>query len=133
MSGLTNPRRYGDKYVEHFHPVFNEFRKRNVRLMVTPEIVEEHAGNPLGLRPNFHSLELQFVLAYFRTISDRAMYLPIELPDAKGFGIVAARKGRPPEVLEGEAFSTVDGARHAIFLKRIAELGTGDAKEQANV
>lgn len=132
MSGLSNPHAYKDKYVEHFHPVFNEFRKDRVRPYVTKGLIAEHAANPIGLRPNFHSLELQFVLAYFRTISEHAFYLPFELPGAHGFGIIAARKGHRPEVLD-EKYASVDMARHAIFLRRVAELGIDQLGEASNV
>ncbi|RUX22297.1 hypothetical protein EOA13_36230 [Mesorhizobium sp. M7A.F.Ca.US.011.01.1.1] len=133
MKGLTDPRLYKDKYVQHFHPVFKDFRRRNVRPMVTREIIAEHAANPLGLRPDFHSLQLQYVLAYFRTISEEAMYLPIELPNNWGFSIVAAAQGRPPKVLCEEIYPTVDAARHAIFLKRVAELEVENVEEEADV
>ncbi|WP_018099318.1 hypothetical protein [Sinorhizobium meliloti] len=133
MKGLINPKVYKDKYVEHYHPVFNELRKRNVRPLISAKIIDEHRANPLGLRPNFHSIELQFVLAYFRTISEHAFYLPIELPGGKGFGIVAAARGKEPKVLADTVYQTVDEARHAIFLKRVEELELNSEVEREDV
>jgi len=131
MVGVSDPTRYVDKDVEHFHPVHHALRRSHMRKLVTSEIVEEHRRNPLGYGPDFHSWPLHHLLGYFRTQPDSAYLMPYQYPDKMTFGIAVSKRGASPTILEDKVFDTVDEARHAIFEMRVAELMTEQADRDA--
>ena len=123
MPGISDPALYRDKSVTDHFPVFHHYRKARALSEFSEEIIEEHRQNPLGRKPNYHSLKLRFLLGYFRTISAEAIYVPILLPQGGQWGILASGRGKAPAVIEGERYNSADEARHAIFLRRLSELG----------
>ncbi|WP_018099321.1 hypothetical protein [Sinorhizobium meliloti] len=131
MAGISDPTRYVNKEVEHFHPVHHALRRKHMRKLVTPEIIEEHRRNPLGYRPHFHSWPLHHLLGYFRTQPDSAYLMPYQYPDKATFGIAVSRRGEQPVVMRGKVFETLDEARHAIFEIRVAELVNGREGDNA--
>lgn len=132
MPGISDPTSYRDKSATDYFPVFHEIRKARALNEFSQDVVDEHRRDPLGIWPNYHSLKLQFLVGYFRTISAEAIYLPILLPDGKRWGILASPRGKPPGVIEGEYYGSANETRHAIFLRRLSELGAA-VGEKANV
>jgi branched-chain amino acid transport system permease protein len=117
--GIRDPRAYPDRE-QAWRVLHLAHRFRDVGALVTDALVAEHAANPLGLRPHFHSPALQRVVNTLRTHPIRARY---ELLDAGGaFDLIAIERGAPPAVVPGVRYATFEDAVHGLFLRRIAEL-----------
>jgi branched-chain amino acid transport system permease protein len=119
--GVSDPDRYFDKEVVHWHPVYDRLRQEQIFRLVTPERVAEHEANPLGIRPHFHSDGLQSILRYFRTQAIRARYL-VYAPDGEtAYRIVSVEREQPP-MISSQRYATFEEALHAIFLHRVEDL-----------
>ncbi|RUX22294.1 hypothetical protein EOA13_36215 [Mesorhizobium sp. M7A.F.Ca.US.011.01.1.1] len=131
MPGVSDPARYINKEVEHFHPVHHALRRKHMRKLITPDVIEEHRRNPLGYGPDFHSWPLHHLLGYFRTQPESAYLMPYHHADKQSFGIAVSTRGQEPFVLEGHSYPTVDAARHSIFEMRVAELTAEEGSDDA--
>jgi hypothetical protein len=133
---VVDPDSYVDKQATDWHPVHDALRRQEILGLLTEDLIREHAGNPLGLRPHFHSEGLQRVLRYFRTQAIRARHLPYKPDEAPGYRIVEIERDQVLRILPDE-YPTFEAALNGIFLLRIADLrattspigASGDADE----
>ncbi|ODU07438.1 MAG: hypothetical protein ABS81_01440 [Pseudonocardia sp. SCN 72-86] len=119
---VRDPRRYVDKEAAHWYPLRDRIQKEATQALITDELVAEHARDPLGRRPNFHSKALQQVLGYFRAHPSDGRYVACRLRADGRWGVAVTRPGLTPEQLADTDFATLDEARHAAFLHRVAQL-----------
>ena len=113
-----------DKQIE----VYLEFQKRlraRVRGLLTPELVAEHAANPLGP----HSDDLQRVLNYFRQQPQPGKYILVAVKPWEEYriAVLSGRRGELHKVLEDERFASEEEGLHGIFLRRVRDLGEAEA------
>lgn len=106
--------------------VYHAFDTRNrdrIKLLVTAEIIAEHAANPNGI----HSDDLQRILAYFRRGPIAGKYIIVaENPFATyRIGILNGERGNAIEVLD-EDYPTEKDVLHAIFLRRLNDIGANE-------
>lgn len=104
---------------------YRRFDKRlrdRLKVLVTPELIAEHAGAPLGP----HSDALARVLNYFRRADVTDKY--VILQDGPGgdwrYSVMAlsGEAGKPPRVVDDRTYATRDEAYHAVFLLRVNDL-----------
>ncbi len=119
---VCDPHRYIDKDAAHWYPFRDRIQKQAVRALITDELIAEHAHDPIGRRPNFHSKALQQVLGYFRSHPSDGRYVACRLGGDEVWGIAVTRPGLTPQTLPGARFATLDDARHGAFLHRVAQL-----------
>jgi hypothetical protein len=98
-----------------------EILRRRVRPLVDAKLVAEHRGNPFGP----HSPALAEVLDFLRRSPDLELPRYILIDTGYGFAVGdrSARRGDPPERVDGHAFPTRAEAEHAVFLRRLADYG----------
>lgn len=102
-------RRYYDGKQEEF-----------LRMLVCDEIIEEHRRSPLGQ----HSEPLERLLLHFRRMP-MADKLAIKRDETSSrFRLIAfsGKRGVPPRFVDDTAYTTVEEAYHAIFLRQIKDL-----------
>jgi hypothetical protein len=130
-ANVRAPGRYIDKEVAHWYPRRDRMQKHATLSLITDELVAEHARDPIGRRPNFHSKALQQVLGYFRAHPSDGRYVACRLREDDRWGVAATRPGRTPQQMQGLDFATLDEARHAAFLHRVAQL-KADLEDEGN-
>ncbi len=95
----------------------------NIKNLVTQEIIEEHAINPIGQ----HSDALQKVLVYLRKrqvkMLERDVIVCIQPYCKWCLGRIYNIRGIPPKICEDECFTSVEEAEHYIFIRRLKESG----------
>ena len=91
-----------------------------VRAVVTPELVVEHAADPVGR----HSADLQQVLGFFRRGPVPGKYVVVaDEPFARyRIGVLSGERGAPISVLDTE-YPDETSVLHAIFLHRLHDIG----------
>jgi hypothetical protein len=127
--GLRNPADYPDRE-QVWRTIQRRRRFGDAAELITPEVIAEHAANPRGRRPHFHSLPLQQILTCLRAEPPRARYEL--LATAGAFELIAIERGRPPTIVPGVRHASFDEALHALFLRRVAELRAVLAGEYAD-
>ena len=130
-ASVRAPGRYIDKEAAHWYPLRDRMQRRAIGALLTDELVAEHARDPIGRRPNFHSKPLQQVLGYFRSHPSDGRYVACRLREDDRWGVAVTRPGRIPQQVPGLDFATLDEARHAAFLHRVAQL-KADLKDDEN-
>ncbi|MEC4815479.1 MAG: hypothetical protein SAK29_19700 [Scytonema sp. PMC 1069.18] len=97
--------------------------EENVKRLVNQSIVSEHASNPIGK----HSDDLQRILVYLRKpqlqLRNKYVIVCIQPYQKWCIGKLSGVRGVPPQIYEEECFGSEAEAEHAIFIKRIKELG----------
>ena len=96
---------------------FKRRRAREVAALLDDALVAEHAANPLGC--GGRSLPLQHVHNFLTAQPIEAVYCTSPRPGSR-WAIVRTPRGGPPLVV-GDA-DGYEAARHAIFLRQVAEL-----------
>ena len=93
--------------------------KDRLRILITPEIVEEHRRKPLGQ----HSDALERLLLYLRMSPGENKYVLFELEPDRAFKIVATSGKRDvaPRDVDGQVFGSETEALHAVFLMRLRQ------------
>jgi hypothetical protein len=119
---VGDPHRYIDKDASHWYPFRDRIQKRAVQALINDELIAEHARDPIGRRPKFHSKPLQQVLGYFRSHPSDGRYAACRLGEGEKWGIAVTRPGLTPQRLPEADYATLDEARHAVFLHRVAQL-----------
>lgn len=118
---LSDPALYRDKR-EDWLEKFREIRCAALRQSITPQLIEEHRGNPRGP----HSVQLQLVLNLVRG--------PLMPMNGKTFAYVRVPfkdyaighmtpRGEPCAIDSSSSYSNEDAAQHAAFINRLAVLG----------
>lgn len=99
---------------------FDRENRDQIRALVTEDLVAEHAANPIGV----HSDQLQRVLAYFRRGLVAGKYIVIaEVPFAAyRIGILNGERGNPIAISD-EVYPTENQVLHAIFVRRLHDIG----------
>jgi hypothetical protein len=97
--------------------------ENHVRPRITPEVIAEHEANTIG---SGHSPDLEVVLRYLRRIPTKTIprYVIVETKPNVEFTI--AQHGRvraEPLTYTEETFASIPDAQHAIFLRRLRDLG----------
>jgi len=97
--------------------------EKEIRPLVTPELIEEHRRNPIG----FHSDELERVLIYLRKhhldMAGKYVIVCRRLHEDYRIGVLSGVRGVGPKVLEDEKFNSREEAEHGVFLRRLKDLG----------
>lgn len=97
-----------------------------IKPTITPQVIIEHARNVAG--PG-HSPELEILLRYLRRnpIRSKPRYVLIETQPFREWviGLHSRRRGDPPALTEAR-FTDFAEAQHAIFLRRLLDLGDPD-------
>jgi hypothetical protein len=119
---VSAPGRYIDKEASHWYPMRDNMQKQAILALINDDLLAEHAQDPIGRRPNFHSKALQQVLGYFRAHPSDGRYVACQLRGDGRWGVAVTRPGRTPQQLAGLGFATLDEARHAAFLHRVKQL-----------
>jgi hypothetical protein len=124
---LQNPRGYADKTAD-FMAFFAEAKRRELRPLVTPALLAEHAEDPRGDRSP-HSTALQDVLNYLHgQPTDGKSFAYAEVPYQRyRVGLLRGR-GKAPTLDDPREFATEREAVHAVFLQRLVALGLLDAE-----
>ena len=90
---------------------------------ITPQLIEEHRADPFGR----HSDELEVVLRFLRRdlVTTRPRYVIVaERPYESPYRIGEhSRRPGAPITLTAECYATEEEAQHAIFLRRLRDLG----------
>ena len=106
---------------EIYYRRFNKRLREELKLLVTPELIEEHRGKPLGR----HSDALNRVLNYFRRGEMADKYAIMRQPENfNHYKIVAlsGERGAPPRIVDDRVYESIDEAYHAVFLLRVNDL-----------
>lgn len=100
---------------------FNKRLREELKLLITPDLLEEHRQKPLGR----HSDGLSRVLNYFRRGEMADKYAIMRQPDGfNRYKIVAlsGERGAPPRLVDDRIYETIEEAYHAVFLLRVNDL-----------
>ena len=102
------------------YALFDQRVRRQIRRLITSELIEEHRLHPLGLQSD----ALARVLNYFRRAPLGGKYAVWATRSFGPYRIVALTglRGQRPQPLDGREYATVAEAYHAIFLRRIEDL-----------
>jgi branched-chain amino acid transport system permease protein len=106
---------------ELYYRRFNKRLRERLKLMITPELIAEHARDPLG----HHSDALSRVLNYFRRGEMADKYVIHRMiPAEEKFRIMAVSgaRGMPPRVVDDREYTDINEAYHAVFLLRVNDL-----------
>ena len=105
---------------EVFRERFDTYRREFLRMLVTPEVVEEHRRSPWGQ----HSEPLERLLIYIRQRPAAQKYAVKVVKPFAAYRIVAlsGHRGTPPREVGEEVYASVREACHGIFLRHIQEL-----------
>ena len=124
---LQNPNGYADKTAD-FMAFFAEAKRRELRPLVTPALLAEHAEDPRGDQSP-HSTALQDVLNYLHALPiDGKSFAYAEVPYQRyKLGLLRGR-GNAPTLDDPRVFATEREAVHAVFLQRLVALGLLDAE-----
>jgi branched-chain amino acid transport system permease protein len=104
-----------------FYRRFNKRLRDELKLLITPELIEEHRAKPLGR----HSDALSRVLNYFRRSEMPDKYAIMRQPENfNHYKIVAlsGERGAPPRLVDDRLYESLDEAYHAVFLLRVNDL-----------
>jgi hypothetical protein len=115
-----------DKTDAAAHDVDRRIFEATIKPTITPEVIAEHAGNVAG--PG-HSPELEILLRYLRRNPVRSVprYVLVEtLPYREWVIALHSRRRGDPPVLTEARFTDFEKAQHAIFLRRLLDLGDPD-------
>ncbi len=121
-SCVRDPSNYRDRSAD-WYAFYDERRRKEIIDIIDehPEIVEEHAANPLGYRKH-PSPYLQRVHNYFRMQPTFGKYYIYSEREWDAYRIATIREfGELPE-LGDERFKTEEEAMHAVFLRRIEDV-----------
>ena len=99
---------------------FEDRQRTYLRTLVTPDVVAEHARQPLGQ----HSEALERLLIYFRGQPLAGKYAVAAVEPFKSFRIVAlsGERGVPPRSVDDTLYASEGEALHGVFLKRVHDL-----------
>jgi branched-chain amino acid transport system permease protein len=106
---------------ELYYRRFNKRLRDRLKLMVTPELIEEHRVDPLG----HHSDALSRVLNFFRRGEMADKYVIMRLKDGEDrYRIMAVSgiSGMPPRIVDDREYTVLNEAYHAVFLLRVNDL-----------
>jgi branched-chain amino acid transport system permease protein len=103
-------------YREHFDTIRREY----LRMLVSPDIIEEHRRAPLGQ----HSEGLERLLIYFRQRPAAGKYAIKVVEPFKAYRIVAlsGHRGAPPRAVDDKVYGPADEAYHGLFLMFVRDL-----------
>ena len=99
---------------------FDAKLRERIKALITPELIEEHRADPLGI----HSDTLDRVLNYFRRQPQAGKYIIVATRPWEEYriGVLSGVRGQPAEILDEPTFATEHEALHGIFLRRIHDL-----------
>jgi branched-chain amino acid transport system permease protein len=91
-----------------------------LRKLITPELIAEHARKPLGQ----HSDALERVLNYFRRVPQASKYVGVCTQPWTEWriGVLSGVRGVLPTILQDQRFASELDLQHGIFLLRIRDL-----------
>ncbi|WP_051581262.1 hypothetical protein [Pseudonocardia acaciae] len=103
------------------YELFDAGARARAAALVTDEVIAEHAANPSGP----HGDNLQRVLRYLRRAPVEGKYVIVAVRPWAEYRIAALTgvRGEPPRVLDDGPYATEADAMHAVFLRRVRELG----------
>jgi hypothetical protein len=122
--GLVDPGAYRNRE-EVWRDRFESRRRVQIMDLLTDDVIEEHARNPLGYR-DFHSPVLQMVLNYFRTQAILGKYAVYASRPWEEYKIaVITERGEVATVLDTPTYRSEEEAMHGVFTRRVADLRRG--------
>lgn len=102
--------------------------ERQIRPLVTPEIIREHRERPIG----HHSDELERVLLHLRahhlTMKNKYILVCTVPHEEWRIAELTGRRNEPPVLLD-EAFNDRDAAEHGVFLRRLRDSGLWEGEK----
>jgi branched-chain amino acid transport system permease protein len=100
---------------------FARRQREHLARLVTPELIAEHAARPIG----DPSPALALVLAAMRQSPTAGKLALLETSVEREWAIVrlSGEPGTPHDSTDPERYTTRDAALHAVFLRRLAEMG----------
>lgn len=100
---------------------FDAAQRERFRSLVTPELIAEHKAGPRAVKSD----DLHRILAYLRRGPIAGKYVAVvEEPFARWrIGVLSGVRGEPIQVLEDEDFYTEQDVQHAIFVRRLKDIG----------
>lgn len=106
---------------ERVYRAFDAANRERFKALVTPELIAEHQRGPRAIKSD----DLLRILDYFRRGPVAGKYVAIvEEPFARWrIGVLSGVKGQPIEVDESEDFHSEPDVQHAIFLRRLRDMG----------
>lgn len=116
-----------DQIVDKQNDYYAEFDRRirrYLKTLVSDEVIEEHRKKPLGQ----HSDALDRLLNYFRRGGTAGkLGIVLDTSTRPEYRIVrfSGTRGLPSKVEEDKAYTSLDEAYHAVFLRRISDLMAG--------
>jgi len=95
--------------------------RRRLASLVTPEVVDEHRGQPTGN----HSPALAEVLVYFRQAPTAGKLAILAVEPGRQWQVIrlSGAQDQPHDLGDPARFDSVEAAAHEVFLRRLAELG----------
>ncbi len=94
-----------------------------IKPIITPAVIAEHKANPCGPA---QSPELKMLLTYLRRnpVRSKPRYVLVEIEPFREWSVAlhSRRRGDAPAVTN-ERFTSLTEAQHAVFLKRLLDLG----------
>lgn len=99
---------------------FDKIQRDYLKMLITPEIIEEHRCQPLGQ----HSEALERVLLYFRRTKMEDKYALHRAGPEGPYKIIAfsGQRGVSPRLVDDREYATVDEGYHAVFMRRVHDL-----------
>lgn len=95
----------------------------NIKLLITPEIIEEHQRQPIGQ----HSPDLSQILIYLRRNHPKLKqkYIIVCTRPHQQWCIakLSGRRGVPPSLCEDACFVSEAAAEHGVFVRQLQDLG----------
>ncbi|MCC7412503.1 MAG: inner-membrane translocator [Gammaproteobacteria bacterium] len=97
--------------------------RAQMKALVTPALIAEHAANPLGP----HSDALARVLNYFRKQPLPGKYVIVASEPWREYriGMLSGQRGVPAQIVGEDTWPTEAAALHGIFLRRVRALEHG--------
>jgi branched-chain amino acid transport system permease protein len=102
------------------YALFDARTRQEILRLITPEIIEEHRGRPVGKQSD----ELARVINYFRRAPLEGKYAVHAVNPLGPYKILALSsvRGVKPRLVTQTEYPTIDSIYHAIFLMRVADL-----------
>lgn len=103
--------------------LWRSFRERDLKPLVTRELIAEHQRNPNG-GDRTHSSELTLVLNFVRTLagSDKEFIYAIRPFEEYAIGRLRGR-GHPVDRSDPLRFARKEDAMHVVFVRRLVRAG----------
>jgi branched-chain amino acid transport system permease protein len=123
---LWHPTQIQDRSAAWMH-VWQSLRQRDLKPLVTRDLLEEHRRNPVG-SDRLHSSELMLVLNFTRSLAGADKEYIYATQPHREYAIGRLSGGRSPaDESDPRRFATKEEAMHVVFLQRLERFGLLDS------